>query len=178
MNIPEQKTGQAFVYGDNINTDVLAPGAYLKLSVEEMAQHCLESIDPDFVSNVKPGDVVVGGENFGVGSSREQAALSLVMLGVSYVLAKNFARIFYRNSFNLGLIALVCAETDKIVHGNVLSINPQEGIVENLSKNETYKTSLVPIHLMKIIESGGVLPDLKRRLEASTIINARYRKTL
>ena len=171
------KIGKAFVYGDDINTDVLAPGAYLKFSVEEQAKHCLQAIDPNFVSTVQPDDVVVGGENFGVGSSREQAAISLVILGVRYVIAKNFSRIFYRNAFNVGLIPLISAEVEEIESGDNLRIDPFAGNVANLTKNQNYRTAPVPEHLMKIVQAGGLLVDLKKRLEEGGIRNARYRKT-
>ena len=141
---PLLKTGRAFVYGNDINTDVLAPGAYLKFSVEEQAKHCLKAIDPTFVSTVKPDDVVVGGENFGVGSSREQAAISLVMLGVRYVIAKNFSRIFYRNAFNVGLIPLVSEEVEKINSGDNLLIDPFAGNEENEINAEFAKLVIAP----------------------------------
>ena len=171
-----KSSGKAFVYGDDINTDILAPGAYLKLSVEEMAKHCLESLDPNFVSNVNNGDIIVAGKNFGVGSSREQAAASLLILGIKYVLAENFARIFYRNAFNLGLIPIICKETRQIRNGDMLSIDPKKGIVDNLSKKEKYFSVPVPNHLMKIVEAGGLLADLKKNIENKTIKNARFRK--
>jgi 3-isopropylmalate/(R)-2-methylmalate dehydratase small subunit len=102
------KGGKAWIFGYDIDTDVLAPGLYMKGSFEELASHCLEAIDPDFASNVAPGDVVVAGKNFGVGSSREQAAEALKYLGVSILLAKSFAGIFFRNALNFGMIALTC----------------------------------------------------------------------
>ena len=156
--------GRAWVYGDDINTDVLAPGAYLKGTVEEMAKHCLEAIEPSFVSEVRDGDVVVGLENFGIGSSREQAPLSLAMLGVQAVLAKSFARIFYRNAFNLGLLALVCADAGRIAKGDELRINAAAGTVENRTKDENYTSLPVPPHLMEIISDGGLMPHLKKKL--------------
>jgi 3-isopropylmalate/(R)-2-methylmalate dehydratase small subunit len=156
--------GRAWVYGDDINTDVLAPGAYLKGTVEEMAKHCLEAIEPSFVSEVRDGDVVVGLENFGIGSSREQAPLSLAMLGVQAVLAKSFARIFYRNAFNLGLLALVCADAGRIAKGDELRINAAAGTVENRTKDENYTCLPVPPHLMEIISDGGLMPHLKKKL--------------
>ena len=155
--------GHAWVYGDDINTDVLYPGAYLKGAVEEAAKHCLEAIDPTFVPNVKKGDIVVGGENFGIGSSREGAAEVLLMHGVPVVLAKSFARIFYRNAFNLGLVALVCKETDRIAKGDELNVDPAAGTVENKTKGETYSCETVPPHLMEIVNDGGLMPHLKKR---------------
>ncbi len=155
--------GRAWVYGDDLNTDVLAPGAYLKGSVEEMAKHCLEAVDPSFVSDVRDGDIVVGLDNFGIGSSREQAALSLSMLGVQAVLAKSFARIFYRNAFNLGLPALVSKDAGRIAKGDELGIDAAAGTVKNRTKNESYTCEPVPPHLMAIISDGGLMPHLKKK---------------
>lgn len=156
-------SGQAWVYGDDINTDVLYPGAFLKGEPEEAAKHCLEAIDPTFVPNVKKGDIVVGGENFGIGSSREGAAQVLLMHGVPAVLAKSFARIFYRNAFNLGLVALVCKDTDRISKDDELNVDPAAGTVENITKGETYTCETVPPHLMEIVNDGGLMPHLKKR---------------
>ena len=116
-------SGRAWVFGDNVDTDVLAPGIYMKSPLSELAQHCLESVDPDFARNVAPGDIVVAGENFGMGSSREQAAQALIELGVAALVAKSFARIFYRNAINLGLPALVCPEADRIKAGDGLTLD-------------------------------------------------------
>ena len=157
--------GHAWVYGDDINTDLLYPGAYLKGSVEDAAKHCLEAIDPTFVAEVKEGDIVVGGENFGIGSSREGAAEVLLMHGVPVVLAKSFARIFYRNAFNLGLVALVCKDAGRIDKGDELSVDPAAGTVENVTKGESYTTEPVPAHLMEIVADGGLMPHLKKTLE-------------
>ncbi len=168
--------GKAFVFGDDINTDVLAPGAYLKYSPEEMSKHCLESIDPYFVKNVKPGDIVVGGKNFGVGSSREQAAASLVILGVRYVVAKNFSRIFYRNAFNLGLTPLICDDYIKINQQDILKINAEKGIITNLTQENTYSINSVPEHLLKIVRAGGLLEELKDKIRNKSIKTLRHRK--
>ena len=107
-------SGRAFVFGDDINTDVMAPGLYFKSSMEEMARHCLEAVNPDFSRQVRPGDIIVAGRNFGVGSAREQAAMALTHLGVGAVLAVSFGRIFYRNALNFGLPALVFPEASVI----------------------------------------------------------------
>ena len=106
--------GRAFVFGDNVDTDLLAPGAYMKSSARELASHCLEALDPSFPSSVRQGDLVVAGANFGMGSSREQAAVSLKLLGVSAVLATSFARIFFRNAINLGVPAVVFRQAAEI----------------------------------------------------------------
>ncbi len=157
--------GRAWVYGDDINTDVLYPGAYLKGPVEEAAKHCLEAVDPTFVPNVKKGDIVVGGENFGIGSSREGAAEVLLMHGVPVVLAKSFARIFYRNALNLGLPALVCAEAGKIRSGEEISVDAEAGIVENLTTGERLACEPIPPHLLTMIADGGLLPHLEKKLK-------------
>ncbi len=157
--------GRAFVFGDDIDTDVLAPGPYLKSPLAEMAAHCLESVDPDFAGAVKAGDVVVGGENFGMGSSREQAVIALNMLGVSAVLAKSFARIFYRNALNLGLPALICAEADKIEAGHELRVDAEAGVVENLTTGGRLACEPIPPHLMAMIADGGLLPHLEKKLK-------------
>lgn len=158
------RSGRAWVFGDNINTDVLAPGAYMKLPIEEMATHCLESVDPGFAPSVQHGDIVVAGENFGMGSSREQAAVALVQLGVAAVVAKSFARIFYRNAMNLGLPVLVCATADKIEAGDQVQVDPEAGKLDDLTKSESHVCEPIPAHLLAMIADGGLLPHLKKTL--------------
>ena len=172
MTMPHTDTGsldsgRAWVFGDNIDTDVLAPGAYMKDAVEVLASHCLEAVDADFAPSVKPGDLVVGGANFGVGSSREQAAQALTILGVRAVIAKSFAGIFYRNAFNLGLLALVSADADKISAGDEIRIRPEAGRIENLTTGETFSCEPVPEHLMTMIRDGGLVPHLEKKLAAA-----------
>ena len=157
--------GKAWVFGDNINTDVLAPGLYIKGPIEELAKHCLESVDPDFAGSVGPGDVVVGGENFGMGSSREQAPQALKMLGVAAVLAKSFARIFYRNAMNLGLPVLVCPDVDRIEAGHELRVDAATGEVENATTGDRYPCDPIPPHLLAMIADGGLLPHLEKKLK-------------
>src|SRR3954466_12371480 len=128
---------KAWVFGDNLDTDMLAPGRYMKFGTEEIAKHCLESVSPNFSKEVKKGDVVVAGRNFGCGSSREQAPEALRHLGVSALIAPSFAGLFYRNCFNLGLPAVVCAEAGKIRAGDRLKID-FEGKIQNLSNGEAY----------------------------------------
>jgi 3-isopropylmalate/(R)-2-methylmalate dehydratase small subunit len=156
--------GRAWVFGDDINTDVIAPGRYLKGAVEELARHALEDVTPEFAAEVQPGDVVVAGANFGIGSSREQAPQALKMLGVGAVLARSFARIFYRNAINLGLTALICDEVARISAGDSLRVDARAGAVENLSTGETYACEAMPPHLIEIIEDGGLLAHLEKRL--------------
>lgn len=158
--------GNAWVYGDKIDTDLLSPGAYMKSSISEMAAHCLEAIDPDFAHKVKAGDIVVGGDAFGIGSSREQAAQSLVELGVSAVLAKSFARIFYRNALNLGLPVLVCSSIDQINKGDTISVEPGKGIVINHTTGEEFSCEPIPEALMKIVNLGGLMPALEEKFNS------------
>jgi 3-isopropylmalate/(R)-2-methylmalate dehydratase small subunit len=156
--------GRAFVFGDNIDTDQLAPGYAMKLSPEGLASHCLEAIDPTFAVVVQPGDILVAGRNFGMGSSREQAAVSLKLLGVSAVLAVSFARIFYRNAINLGLPAILLPQAGEVANGDEILVDPEAGRIENRSKGRVYEVAPIPSHLMTMIRDGGLLPHLKRRL--------------
>ncbi|TKB43271.1 3-isopropylmalate dehydratase [Thalassotalea mangrovi] len=154
-------TGSAWVYGDNIDTDLLAPGAYMKANLNELASHCLEAIDREFASHVKAGDIVIGGDAFGIGSSREQAAQALVELGVAAVVAKSFARIFYRNALNLGLPVLVCPQLEDIEKGDNISVDPVAGKVMNHSKGQSFDCEPIPPELMTIVNAGGLMSYLK-----------------
>ncbi len=158
-------SGKAWVFGDNIDTDALAPGAYLKAPIGEMARHCLETIDPEFAARVAPGDIVVAGENFGLGSSREQAAAALIALGVGAVIAKSFARIFYRNAMNLGLPVLVCAEAGRIEAGQVLEVDPGAGDIAFADSVERLACEPLPEHLLAMIADGGLLAHLEKKLK-------------
>jgi len=157
-------TGRAWVFGDDVDTDALAPGRYMKYGVEEIAKHCLEAIDPAFAASVRPGDVVVGGRNFGLGSSREQAAAALRYLGVAALVAESFAGLFYRNALNLGLPALACAEAKRIRPGDELRVDPEAGRIENRTTGETLACEPVPDHLMAMVRDGGLLPHLEKKL--------------
>lgn len=157
-------SGRAFVFGDNIDTDVLAPGFLMKLPAAELATHCLEAVDPTFAGAVQPGDIVVAGANFGLGSSREQAAVSLKLLGVGAVLATSFARIFYRNAINLGLPAIVFPEAGSVKPGDQILVDPEAGHIENLTQGRVFAVAPIPSHLMTMIRDGGLMPHLKRRL--------------
>ncbi len=156
---------RAWVFGDDVDTDALAPGIYMKVSLEELASHCLETRDPEFAGSVRPGDVVVAGRNFGMGSSREQAAEALRQLGVKAVLARSFAGIFYRNAFNLGLPAVVCADTGRINAGDELDLDLENGTVLNRTTGEDLRCEPVPGHLAGLVEAGGLIPWLERRLK-------------
>lgn len=154
-------SGRAFVFGDNIDTDVLAPGHLMKLSPQELASHCLEAIDPDFAKNVQHGDFVIAGQNFGLGSSREQAAISLSLLGVGAIIAPSFARIFYRNALNLGLPALFCDESHQIRAGDILEVDPIAGMIKIQTTGQTLACRPIPAHLMTMVKAGGLIAYLQ-----------------
>lgn len=151
--------GRVFKYGDNVDTDVIIPARYLNTSdPKELALHCMEDIDTEFIKNVQLGDIIVANKNFGCGSSREHAPIAIKAAGVSCVIAKTFARIFYRNSINIGLPILECAEAvDNIEEGNELEIDFDNGIIKNLTKNEEYKGQAFPEFMQKIINSNGLI---------------------
>jgi 3-isopropylmalate/(R)-2-methylmalate dehydratase small subunit len=156
--------GKAFVFGDDVTTDALAPGAYMKQPLSVLAQHCMESIAPSFAQEVKAGDYVVGGCNFGMGSSREQAVIALNMLGVSGVIAVSFAGLFFRNCINLGLAPLVCADAVKIAAGDKLSVDLSNGVIENHTQQTRYSCEPIPPALLAMLQSGGLIPHLKKTL--------------
>lgn len=155
--------GRAWVLGDRIDTDVLAPGSLMKLDAKALASHCLKAIRPDFAPGVRAGDVLVAGESFGVGSSREQAAVSLRILGIQAVLARSFARIFFRNAFNQGLPALVIGPDVKIVEGDQVSIDLASGSGLNHTSQLNFAFSPIPSHLLALVAAGGLMPYLKQR---------------
>ena len=156
--------GRVHKYGDNIDTDVIIPARYLNTADhKELAAHCMEDIDKDFVKKVKEGDIIVGGANFGCGSSREHAPIAIKNSGVSCVIAATFARIFFRNSINIGLAILECPEaSQKISDGDQVSIDFDTGVITNLTKNETYKAEPFPEFVKKIIDADGLLNSLKK----------------
>jgi 3-isopropylmalate/(R)-2-methylmalate dehydratase small subunit len=156
--------GKAWVYGDDLDTDAMAPGRYMKFGIDEIARHCLESVDPAFARGVRPGDVVVGGRNFGLGSSREQAAEALKHLGVAAVIAPSFAGIFYRNALNLGLAALTCSDALRIRSGDEIALDPEAGRIENHTTGETLACDPLPAHLLQMVRDGGLVPHLAKRL--------------
>ena len=163
----ERITGRAWTFGDGINTDVLAPGIYMKYPVEEIATHCLEAVDPMFASSVQPGDVIVAGRNFGLGSSREQAPQALKILGVGAVLAKSFSRIFYRNALNLALPALIFPQADEIDAGSSLEVDIVAGRVRNLTSGHDYAVDQIPSHLVRMMQDGGLMPHLAKRFASA-----------
>lgn len=157
-------SGRAWVYGDDLDTDVLAPGKYMKFGIDEIARHCLEMVDPAFAPGVRPGDVVVGGRNFGMGSSREQAPAALKHLGVAAVIARSFAGLFYRNCFNVGLLALTCAEAKRIRAADAIRFDAAAGRIDNLTTGETLVCEPIAPHLMTLVQDGGLLAQLEKRL--------------
>src|SRR5213595_132237 len=161
-------TTRAWVFGDNLDTDMLAPGKYMKFGIEEIAKHCLESIDPAFSSSVKKGDIVVGGRNFGAGSSREQAPEALKHLGVSALVAESFAGLFYRNAINLGVPALVCAQAKRVLAGDDIELDAVSGRLANRTTGETLQCEPIPEFLMQLIRDGGLLPHLEKRLRTTS----------
>jgi 3-isopropylmalate/(R)-2-methylmalate dehydratase small subunit len=164
MNTDNALTGRAWVFGDDINTDILAPGIYMKAPIEEMATHCLEAIAPDFANSVRPGDIVIAGDNFGIGSSREQAAQVLKILGISAIVARSFGGIFYRNAINFGLLAITCNEQHSIKTGEIVTVDALNGQIENPDKNLSIACDVVPAHLMAMVSAGGLVPFLERKL--------------
>lgn len=151
------------MFGDNIDTDVLAPGRYMKGSIEELAKHCLEAVAPAFAGDVRPGDVVVAGRNFGMGSSREQAAQALKVLGVSAVVAKSFGGIFYRNALNFGLPVVVCAETASINESDKVRIDLALGTVTNETSGRILPSEPLPAFLREMLADGGLVPHLEKK---------------
>ncbi len=156
---------RAWTFGDDIDTDALAPGRYMKFGIDEIARHCLEAVDASFASRVQSGDVVVGGRNFGMGSSREQAAQALKQLGVAAVIAPSFGGIFYRNALNLGLFVLVCPDAARIHAGDEIHCDPEAGRIENRTRHETLACEPIPAHLMAMVRDGGLVPHLEKRLK-------------
>lgn len=151
--------GRVFKYGDNVDTDVIIPARYLNTSdPKELASHCMEDIDLDFVKKVQDGDIIVANKNFGCGSSREHAPLAIKTAGISCVIASTFARIFYRNAINIGLPILECDEAVKAIDaGDELEVDFATGVIKNLTKNESYKGEPFPEFMQKIIDNNGLI---------------------
>lgn len=159
-------TGTVHKYGDNIDTDVIIPARCLNISDRrELASHCMEDIDADFVKKVQPGDMIVGGWNFGCGSSREHAPMVIKENGVSCVIAKTFARIFYRNAINIGLPILECEQaSDAIQNGDRVEVDFDTGVIRNLTREESYTAAPFPAFIKEIIDADGLLNSIRRRM--------------
>ena len=161
-------SGKVFKYGDNVDTDVIIPARYLNApSPEELAKHCMEDIDASFATTVKPGDIMVGGANFGCGSSREHAPISIRACGVRCVIAASFARIFYRNAINIGFPILECPEAAAAIqNGDTVSVDFATGKIVDETTGETFQAVALPPFIEKIVEHNGLLPYLKARMDA------------
>lgn len=159
--------GKVWKYGDHIDTDVIIPARYLNApEPAELAKHCMEDIDTSFAGAVQQGDIMVGGWNFGCGSSREHAPVAIQASGVSCVIAASFARIFYRNSINIGFPILECPEASEAIKaGDTVSVDTKTGVITDETTGETFKAVPFPAFIEKIIESGGLLPYLKEKQE-------------
>ncbi len=154
--------------GADVDTDQLAPGHAMKHGVDVIARHCLESVRPDFAAGVRPGDVVVAGPGFGIGSSREQAAAALVHLGVAAVIAPSYSGLYFRNAFNLGLLLLTCAQADALAEGDVVILDPDAGTVTRPADGLQLACDPIPPFLLAMVRAGGLLPQLRHRFAASS----------
>lgn len=154
--------GKAWVFGDNINTDIISPPQYMELSIEEAARYAMSAVRPEFASKVQPGDILVAGANLGSGSSRETSPLTLKYFGIPVVIAKSFARIFYRNCINLGIPAIECPQVENIKDGDNIAVTVESGLITNLTRNETYKCLPLPANILAMIECGGLVPYIAK----------------
>jgi len=161
--------GKTWKFGDNIDTDVIIPARYLNTSDPvELAGHVMEDADKEFSSKVKSGDFIVAEANFGCGSSREHAPIAIKAAGIHAVIAKSFARIFYRNSFNIGLPIFESEEAaDKILEGDEIEVDADSGVIRNLTKNEEYTAKPIPPFMQELISAGGLIEWTKKRIQAS-----------
>ncbi|MHB1355789.1 MAG: 3-isopropylmalate dehydratase small subunit [Anaerolineae bacterium] len=159
--------GQVWKYGNNVDTDAIIPARYLNTTVEaELASHCMEDIDPTFAREVKPGNIIVAGTNFGCGSSREHAPVAIKACGIGCVIAESFARIFFRNAINIGLPILECAQAaQETQFGQSLEVDLGNGIIRNVSTGRTYQATPYPPFMLELIAAGGLIPYTKHKLE-------------
>ena len=157
------KYEKVWKFGNNINTDIISPPAYLELTVEDAKKYTMAPADPGFASNYKPGEIVVAEHNMGSGSSRETAPLMLKALGVRFVVAMDFARIFYRNCINVGILPVECKQTDRISAGDFINVDYVNGKISNGTNGEVYECSKIPSHIMDIAECGGLIEYIKQK---------------
>ena len=155
-------THRVWKLGADIDTDALAPGAYMKLGIEGIAPHCLEAVRPEFAAQVRPGDVIAAGPNFGIGSSREQAVAALVQLGVKAVIAPSFSGLYFRNAFNLGLLLLTCAQAERLQEGELAGLDLQTLSVTT-ARGERLACDPIPAFLLEMVAAGGLLNQLRQR---------------
>ncbi|NPA49995.1 MAG: 3-isopropylmalate dehydratase small subunit [Thermodesulfobacteria bacterium] len=161
----EKIRGRVWRFGDDVDTDVIIPARYLNTSdPKELAKHCMEDARPDFARKVKPGDVIVAGKNFGCGSSREHAPIAIKAAGVACVIAESFARIFYRNAFNTGLLILESPEAAReIEEGHEVEVDPEAGLIKDLTTGKTYRCQPIPPFMKELLEDGGLIPHIKKK---------------
>jgi 3-isopropylmalate dehydratase small subunit len=157
--------GRAFIFGNDIDTDAIIPARYLNTSDPQvLKQHCMEDADPSFPTRVKPGDIIVAGKNFGCGSSREHAPIAIKAAGVSCVIARSFARIFFRNSFNMGLPIFECdADLEGIQDGDELEVDPHKGIIHNVTRGLEFKSRPIPDFMQMLVGDGGLIAHIRKR---------------
>jgi 3-isopropylmalate dehydrogenase/3-isopropylmalate/(R)-2-methylmalate dehydratase small subunit len=157
--------GKAWKFGNDINTDEIIPARYLNtIDPKELASHCMEDADKDFMKKIAPGDIIVGGKNFGCGSSREHAPIAIKAADISCVIAESYARIFYRNSFNMGLYIFESKEaSEKIAQGDEIEVDVNKGVIKNLTKKEEYKVLPVPKFMQELIDAGGLMEYVKKQ---------------
>jgi len=164
--------GKAFKFGDDVDTDVIIPARYLNTTDPKvLASHCMEGIDPEFPKKASPGDMIFGGRNFGCGSSREHAPLAIKSLGISCVVAKSFARIFYRNSFNIGLPLVECEEAfEETENGDEIEVDLESGELKNLRRNKVYRFKPLPLFMIELIREGGLINYISKRLRKREVL--------
>lgn len=161
-------SGKVWKYGDNIDTDAIIPARYLNMSsAAELAAHCMEDLDASFVGQVEPGDIIVGGKNFGCGSSREHAPVAIKGCGISCVIAETFARIFFRNAINIGLPILECPEAAQATEaGQTLEVDLASGAIHNLDTGQEYRAAAYPPFMLELVDAGGLIEYTRRQLES------------
>ncbi len=159
--------GKVWKFGDNVDTDVIIPARYLNTSdPQELAKHCMEDADPEFSKKVKPGDIIVAGRNFGCGSSREHAPIAIKAAGVACVIADSFARIFYRNAFNTGLLILESSEAAREIEaGHEVEVDAEKGIIKDLTTGKIYRCQPIPPFMQELLKDGGLIPHIKKRFQ-------------
>ncbi len=163
-------TGKVWKFGNDVDTDLIIPARYLTTSdPHELAKHCMEDADPGFPGKVQAGDIIVGGKNFGCGSSREHAPIAIKAAGVACVIAKSFARIFYRNAFNMGLPILECEAADTFQNGQELSVDFDTGAIVVRNTGMAHETTPIPPFMQELLAAGGLMPYIRRKMETKTM---------